>query len=1311
MRKKKKLTHMIKMHHNVFTNKSSLLIFDPQFNMKNKFSHKRLALWNHTLLSRKGFALISSLMIMMLLMLVALAMLSLSSTSVRSATVGKGISEAKANARMALMFAIGELQTHTGNDTRITAPADIVESDAPALTGVWRSWEGENHDDAGRPIKPDYSSKTRPNESGDGRFISWLVSGAGSGNSPASPSPSTLVFSSSTVDTIPLLAFGTLGSDLGQVHVKPQFVNDESGAIGWWVSPENQKARLLHPYSPRSDDAAGWSDLAKTHAVPDLKPFGLDAILVDPENHTPDPNNAKITGKAITLDTTEFLADSNPAKPQQSFHDLSTSAVGLLTNSATGGWRKDMSILTEKWDEIYSRYSGGKLPLFRYSPKEGKTSLATKPTVDAYDASQSNLYPWSGYAQFGTRKVTMTYSAACSSWQSLVNYATSYKSIDFDSSSMTGKVPLGWTNIISQARNQNFYNYYHKNEYNPVVARIQLIVQVNAVPESVYDSQNKNTNIYHRLNMRIVPVFTLWNPYNVEISKTVSNPYRRGVDLDIGIGSERSLPGALSFINGTVPHPNIGLDQNYQLINYGNSWTLDGSLTNQDHRLPKNAAKGYNRAHFGDARGFAGWLPLEFTLKPGEAKVFSPAYDTLTWIHKGTRLKEGYATGANFGMAKVPTNQVSTNGNRLLRIPSGRSGGQVHATDKIRFDVKADRHCRIYSDAISNKSGPGVYWTVGPTRPGWAISKEQIDNGGTDKGVDPTQIRSVMASGIDEDWADKYWPSDELEEVQYDVFELVPGGGNPPWTNLYSISFGPRVSFGAGFDSTQKRPTRGLLQSSPFVSNTYSIPEQTANYHPANGAFDFSYHSMTNNSELSPEVGLSGYIVSGFQSGDGLSRLIMAEIPLRPMASIGELQSWDLRAGNPLPPYQYNLIGNSEATPLIQQDGILPDNPQTTDVSANLQHDDAYCANHVLFDDWFFSSIAPQPTTFGKSIGRDIKTVYRDFLQGNERLINRAYRPITEDQKLSSADADKRIGEILESSAGDGWLKVASRFEVEGMFNVNSTSVKAWRALLGHARKQQVAYHTANGIGIDGDTHEHVVSRHSIAADVKAGVDQGLGATFPSGSEYSGFRTLSSEQLDKLAEKIVDQVRKRGPFLSLSEFVNRQLNSDDEDLALAGALQAALYSLSDIDNDDATDSDLDPNKALKDTVNQLSNVTMDPAGNKLGGVGYSFKKASEGVSTHGLPGWIRQADILRPIAPIISVRDDTFTIRAYGDSRDATGAVIARAWCEATVKRRRDFVDQEDAADFIEPPTNAQNVMFGRRYEIISFRWLSEDEV
>ena len=77
------------------------------------------------------------------------------------------------------------------------------------------------------------------------------------------------------------------------------------------------------------------------------------------------------------------------------------------------------------------------------------------------------------------------------------------------------------------------------------------------------------------------------------------------------------------------------------------------------------------------------------------------------------------------------------------------------------------------------------------------------------------------------------------------------------------------------------------------------------------------------------------------------------------------------------------------------------------------------------------------------------------------------------------------------------------------------------------------------------------------------------------------------------------------------------------------------------------------------------------------------------MDTFGLPGWIRQADVLRPIAPILSARDDTFTIRTYGDARDASGKVIARAWCEAVVQRTRDFVDATDAADSVGPPTNS----------------------
>lgn len=117
------------------------------------------------------------------------------------------------------------------------------------------------------------------------------------------------------------------------------------------------------------------------------------------------------------------------------------------------------------------------------------------------------------------------------------------------------------------------------------------------------------------------------------------------------------------------------------------------------------------------------------------------------------------------------------------------------------------------------------------------------------------------------------------------------------------------------------------------------------------------------------------------------------------------------------------------------------------------------------------------------------------------------------------------------------------------------------------------------------------------------------------------------------------------------------------------------------------------------------------ASTKLNGSDYEFPEAAEGDSAFGAPGWVRQADILRPIAPVLSARDDTFTIRAYGDKVAQGGNIIAQAWCEAVLKRSRNFCDATDPADSIEPPTSPTNLAFGRKYEIVSFRWLAPDEV
>ena len=77
----------------------------------------------------------------------------------------------------------------------------------------------------------------------------------------------------------------------------------------------------------------------------------------------------------------------------------------------------------------------------------------------------------------------------------------------------------------------------------------------------------------------------------------------------------------------------------------------------------------------------------------------------------------------------------------------------------------------------------------------------------------------------------------------------------------------------------------------------------------------------------------------------------------------------------------------------------------------------------------------------------------------------------------------------------------------------------------------------------------------------------------------------------------------------------------------------------------------------------------------------------------------------------MTVRSDTFTIRAYGESRDAGGEVKARAWCEATVQRYPDPVIDASSSgsplgELVDPSSK-----FGRQFRIASFRWLSPEEI
>lgn len=1139
-----------------------------------------------------GFTLIVTVALMVLLMILAVAMLSLSGVSLRTSSTALERGRAMANARAALIMAIGELQRHAGPDTRVTARADIlseVDDDHPPVLGVWRSWEGRDHSTTGMPIVPNYNLKKQAWDSSNPsrRFLGWLTSGDPSTLKNPTVPPNVTPGS----NKVTLVGNGSVGSSgiRQQIHLSPVMINKntEKGAYAWWIGGENQKARLPNPVKPNNDTTADWSMFAKSHSVADPKVFRMEKLLQD----------AAPALKAISLLQSDLIADNGTLPvSREFFHDLSATSTGLLINTATGGWRKDLSLLTENWSNLGTR----NLPFFQVTP--GNNLNYSIPTVSDYRPTRSLFYPWA-FNSNNPGAFPIYQNGPVRSWANLQEWATLYKNPKV----MGSTLPLS-VNAYSErcypSDQISCYNYLHLTRFVPVLARVQWIFSYWAQPTPPPAPPNRFDPC-----LLMTPVITIWNPYNVALNLT---------QLPLQYVTREPLPNAFRFtVNGVANSKYAGLTK---------------GVPNQPlYLLDSPATLTYNIPDLGGSR-----------LMPGECRVFSPLASSRAPAanYASINLTKGFKPGGGFFF---PLKR--DDGSVYSGLPSGAT---VRATAK--FDT-----------AISAQEGGSV---------GIYLDMRYPSNGGID---DYGDVRLAYRMRI---------PGSMMNDIYQELTSL--GSASVGQASGTPVPFLTTI-FGARTASNTHLPAKGFVQSSPL--NCYS---EVTNMHPVNAGFDYSFEPLTGaggSSWPGSDASGSGFIVTGFQSADGLKRCIINELPIKPLQSLGELQHWDIRYDNPNPPYSFNIIGNSDATPLIAANSAMD--------STSGRHDDSYCANHLLFDDWFVSSITPKSTNFGRPPSSEtFQKTFTDFVSGTNPLPNRAYQPIAADVATANTG---NLGSLTTFIASrESWRTVASRLEVEGMFNVNSTSVPAWRALLGHARKQKIPFQNATGFGLS-NPQDYAFTRFSISGDSEA-TSIGSSGSFSDCAEFAGYRTLADSQLTQLAVEIVKQVRQRGPFLSLSEFVNRQLSSGN--LALAGTIQAALNALAD-------NSSLNPFARIQ-ARSKLSNGNP-PLANQTS---YLYRQAAIGYNTYGIPGWTRQADVLRSLAPILSARDDTFTIRAYGDARDTTGqTVTARAVCEAVVRRTRDFVNPADAADILTSPTSPINQAFGRRFEIISFRWLCPEEI
>jgi hypothetical protein len=257
----------------------------------------------------------------------------------------------------------------------------------------------------------------------------------------------------------------------------------------------------------------------------------------------------------------------------------------------------------------------------------------------------------------------------------------------------------------------------------------------------------------------------------------------------------------------------------------------------------------------------------------------------------------------------------------------------------------------------------------------------------------------------------------------------------------------------------------------------------------------------------------------------------------------------------------------------------------------------------------------------------------------------------------------------------------------DGGFNVNSTSRAAWRAVLG---------------GLKGQTLPDATNPANPAMTALTKFARAFGPPDTSGSDpWTQYRELTEAQIDELARLVVEEVRNRGPFMSLGDFINRRLiNSTGpagqpaDTYGLKGALQAAI-DRSSINNTAITAAGgtfaapaanasppTDPNVLFANNSTsggwwrETNAYPRIPSNKRFPSIRAMSRTSTETNVTAGLgaPGIVTQMDVLNSVGPNLTARSDTFVVRAYGEAQDDAGNVIGKAWVEVVVQRTAEYM-------------------------------------
>ena len=1251
---------------------------------------------------RRGFALIATLTLMMLLAILAVGVLAMASSQSRISMQAVMQAQARQQALVGLDAAIAELQIELGPDRRVSASSSILNTDENSpgghLLGVWDSWDGPIYGSSvssGAKIQSTYTAGR------SSMFRKWLVSSLKPDETRAIGSASRLS-GRKPGERICLVGEGTLGTSVSQAHyvyadmipLPPLSAGDpNTGCFAWWVGGENQKAKVALKKQEETNDPIEL--LHRTWNTPEAKfgtDSGLDFLVENPDRPE----------RVVTMPELPLLSGASTPAGMPYFFDATISSHSLLTNVRTGGLKQDLCLLLNKESLTGTEFacrSNQDCPIAEGNdvPKGTEPSMPIGSWQNMY--AYYNAWP-DGRGSDGAFAARVQGQLGGELFTRLAGSGTDTSGGPIKSPETGGRMSFYDSRAMMDSGN-NAAGYAR----TPVM--LAFVSNYAMVSQPANDSRDDPK--FH-LCMAYAPMVLWWNPYNIPMRVSghklwsFSAPYRQ-----IWLRKYNGIPNEGYYTFGWQELVRQVSQDNFEFT-FGRD---SGDFFEAD----------------GGGKG-------DIVFQPGEIIFFSPASGKSLQEKQAVRTnpwRMGYTPNAVNGYymrlySNVPINQMGEEGGfsgkyrTELAIGAGEyKPGKVDPT-KLPADPhgwslvpgRADCFTVVAGfggmeetetpdpsdqSALNDKGG------ISPQRMllGWLNPGEGQADGNTDpdEGVEKKHV-SV---------SDRFIWNDAMMDNTMPFFFCSLGVAAKSSNTKLDNKVYPGKDY----------RTKIWQHSSPaFWGSAILDPDdQTRRYHPyqlatlnvGSGLTSSPIDSIGNNGTL----GITG-------DGEQVSFASVMEIPVHPPFSLAGFAGMRLQPGwyrtsggdrggiSQLRRMQYQAgvpgvgIGNAFADPCLPPGDVYSYFEQRElgmSVTGNTHifgdfFDHGLLINDALWDRWFCSSVSDMPGKGSKVMAED---TLKKFMKGTEPL------PVARYKKANTPYRDEQLVEQLMDN--DGWMHIAEYLMVEGGFNINSTSVEAWKAtLMGLAKRKLVAIRDNRLVIVEqGKSDDEVVFSRFMASTTDKSLDSlgGYSATQGSGQLRSGgngmlaawgeVRLLRPDTIAILAEEIVKQVRRRGPFLSMSDFINRRLDSGGGEEALKGALQAAI---------DATDVNTE-------FFNEV--MLNEPSAGRL----FKFPKADAGSMYTAAPGYLIQSDVLASLGNILTVRDDTFTVRAYGCVRGKDGAVLAQAWCEATVQRCIEYVspvnapqDAEYAPDGTPGKANLAQInrLLGRKMRVVAFKWM-----